>query len=486
MGAKHFLEKIIGYVGGEIADEDGVFQGGIGPALADAEGGPIEPEGLVGGVVGLENPFRCGVGDELDEAVALGLARELVADDFDGDHLAGGGEAVAQIRETMAFPATIVILPLGILFILSGLIVNIIQAVFFVLLRPLSKNCYSRINKLLTESLWLELIWLIDWWAGIKIELYTDSETLQLMGKKILGKENALVICNHRSDIDWLIGWVLAQRSGCLGSTVAIMKKEVKFLPVLGWSMWFAEYIFLERDWAKDETSLKSGFRHLEHMPFPFWLALFVEGTRFTQTKLLQAQEFAASKGLPIPRNVLIPRTKGFVTAVQSLRPFVPAIYDCTYAVPKSEASPTLVRIFKGISCPVKVQIKRHKMEELPETDDGIGQWCKDAFVAKDALLEKYSTTEIFSEQDLQQIRRPKTSILVVVCWLCLLGFLVYEFFQWTSLLSSWEGILFTVLFLLLVTVIMEIFIHSSQSERSKPPMVLPTQDPMKQKLLQT
>lgn len=28
---------------------------------------------------------------------------------------------------------------------------------------------------------------------------------------KITGKENALVICNHRSDIDWLIGWVLAQ-----------------------------------------------------------------------------------------------------------------------------------------------------------------------------------------------------------------------------------------------------------------------------------
>lgn len=31
----------------------------------------------------------------------------------------------------------------------------------------------------------------------------------------------------------------------------------------------------------------------------------------------------------------------------------------------------------------------------------------------QDALLEKYSTTEIFSEQDLQQIRRHKTSILV-------------------------------------------------------------------------
>ncbi|XP_027343405.1 1-acyl-sn-glycerol-3-phosphate acyltransferase 3-like [Abrus precatorius] len=380
----------------------------------------------------------------------------------------------------MAFPATIVILPLGILFILSGLTVNIIQAVFFVLLRPLSTNCYRRINKLLTESLWLELIWLIDWWAGIKIDLYTDSETFQLMGK-----ENALLICNHRSDIDWLIGWVLAQRSGCLGNTRAIMKKEVKFLPVLGWSMWFAEYIFLERNWTKDESSLKSGFKHLEHMPMPFWLALFVEGTRFTESKLLAAQEFAVSKGLPIPKNVLIPRTKGFVSVVKNLRATIPAIYDCTYTVPKSEPSPTLLRIFKGQSSSVKVQIKRHKMEELPETSDGIAQWCKDIFVAKDALLEKYNTTELFSEEELQEICRPKTSILVVVFWSCLLGFLLFKCFQWSSILSSWEGILFTVLFLVLVTVIMEILIHSSQSERSKP-MVLPTQDPMKQRLLQT
>jgi 1-acyl-sn-glycerol-3-phosphate acyltransferase len=25
------------------------------------------------------------------------------------------------------------------------------------------------------------------------------------------GKEHALIISNHRSDIDWLIGWILAQ-----------------------------------------------------------------------------------------------------------------------------------------------------------------------------------------------------------------------------------------------------------------------------------
>lgn len=43
------------------------------------------------------------------------------------------------------------------------------QAIFFVLIRPLSKNAYRRINRELAELLWLELVWLIDWWAGVKV-----------------------------------------------------------------------------------------------------------------------------------------------------------------------------------------------------------------------------------------------------------------------------------------------------------------------------
>lgn len=60
---------------------------------------------------------------------------------------------------------------------------------------------------------------------------------------------------------------------------------------------------------------LQSGLQRLRDYPQPFWLALFVEGTRFTQAKLLAAQEYAASTGLPIPRNVLIPRTKVDLTS---------------------------------------------------------------------------------------------------------------------------------------------------------------------------
>ncbi|XP_022154309.1 1-acyl-sn-glycerol-3-phosphate acyltransferase 3 [Momordica charantia] len=378
----------------------------------------------------------------------------------------------------MAIPAVLVIVPLGVLFILSGLIVNFIQALVFVLVRPISKGVYRRINKVVAELLWLELIWLIDWWAGAKVEVYTDQETFKLMGK-----EHALVMCNHRSDIDWLVGWVLAQRAGCLGSALAIMKKEAKFLPVIGWSMWFSDYIFLERSWAKDESTLESSFQSLEDFPMPFWLALFVEGTRFTQQKLLASQEYAASRGLPVPKNVLIPRTKGFVSAVSHMRSFVPAIYNCTVATSPKDRAPTLLRIFRGQSFVVKLQVKRHEMKELPETADGISQWCKDLFVTKDTLLEKYVTKDSFSDQQPMNIGRPKKSLVVVICWSSILVCGIVKFFQWSALLSSWEGIAFSVALLILIILVMQLLVHSSESTRSTPANVL-SQDPAKERLL--
>lgn len=363
----------------------------------------------------------------------------------------------------MAIPAAIVVVPLGVLFFVSGLVVNLIQAVCYVLIRPLSKNTYRRVNRQVAELLWLELVWLIDWWAGVKIELYTDSETF-----KYMGKEHALVICNHRSDIDWLVGWVLAQRTGCLGSTLAVMKKSSKLLPVIGWSMWFSEYLFLERSWAKDENTLKSGLQRLRDFPLPFWLALFVEGTRFTQAKLLAAQEYASSVGLPVPRNVLIPRTKGFVTAVSHMRSFVPAIYDVTVAIPKASPPPTMLRLFKGQSSVVHVHAKRHLMKDLPETDEAVAQWCKDAFVAKDKLLDKHIAEGSFGEIR-QDIGRPVKSLLVVCCWGILLILGALKVFQRSSIFSSWKGITFSAICLATVTILMQILIQFSKAEKSTP-----------------
>ncbi|KAL0383577.1 UNVERIFIED_CONTAM: 1-acyl-sn-glycerol-3-phosphate acyltransferase 2 [Sesamum calycinum] len=323
----------------------------------------------------------------------------------------------------MAIAAAIVIVPLGVLFFVSGLVINFIQAVCFLLIRPLSKKTYRRINREVAGLLWLELVWLIDWWAGVKIELYTDSETFKLMGK-----EHALVICNHKSDIDWLVGWVLAERSGCLGSSLAVMKKSSKFLPVIGWSMWFSEYLFLERSWAKDESTLKSG---PTDFPRPFWLALFS-----LRVLASRRQNFYCSRicilGRAISKKRLIPRTK------------------------------------------VHVHLKRHLMKDLPETDEAVAQWCRDAFVAKDKLLDKHIDEDSFGEQ-LQDTSRPLKSLLVVCSWAILLILGTLKVIQRYSLLSSRKGAALSAIALAVVTILMQILIQFSQSERSTPAKVAPS-----------
>ncbi|XP_071740875.1 1-acyl-sn-glycerol-3-phosphate acyltransferase 2-like [Rutidosis leptorrhynchoides] len=272
-------------------------------------------------------------------------------------------------------------------------------------------------------------------------------------------------ICVYQRPVDPLL----------ITTALAIMKKSSKFLPVIGWSMWFSEYLFLERNFAKDESTIKVGLQQLKEYPQPFWLGLFVEGTRFTQAKLLVAQEYASSHGLPVPRNVLIPRTKGFVTSVSQTRSFIPAIYDMTVAIPKNSPPPTMLRLFKGQSSVVHLRMKRHLMKDLPETDEAVAKWCKDLFVAKDDLLDKHKEADVFPDSEVHDIGRPIKSLVVVTSWACLLIFWTFKFFQWSNLLSSWKGLTITTVCLSIVTVLMQILIQFSQSERSTPANVGPS-----------
>lgn len=63
----------------------------------------------------------------------------------------------------------------------------------------------------------------------------------------------------------------------------------------------------------------------------------------------------------------------------------------------------------------------------------------------------------------------------VVISWASLVIFGVLKFLQWSSLLSSWKGIAFSAFGLGIVTVLMQILIRFSQSERSTPAKVVPS-----------
>lgn len=57
-----------------------------------------------------------------------------------------------------------------------------------------------------------EIVAVLEWWSGTECTLYTDPESYQLYGK-----ENAIVLLNHRFELDFLCGWTFCERFGVLG-----------------------------------------------------------------------------------------------------------------------------------------------------------------------------------------------------------------------------------------------------------------------------
>ena len=71
---------------------------------------------------------------------------------------------------------------------------------------------------------------------------------------------------------------------------------------------------------AKDEARIVGAFEKYKAAAIPVWMIMFPEGTRFTPAKHEVSRAFATKAGLVPLRHLLIPRTKGFSTAVTGLR----------------------------------------------------------------------------------------------------------------------------------------------------------------------
>nr|XP_011467535.1 PREDICTED: 1-acyl-sn-glycerol-3-phosphate acyltransferase 2-like [Fragaria vesca subsp. vesca] len=216
---------------------------------------------------------------------------------------------------------------------------------------------------------------LVDWWAGVRILECIEQETSNLKGE-----ECELVISNVRNDADPLLEQVLAQWSGLLGSSLAVIK-----------------------------TSARYSLSALKDFPLPFWLSVVLERTGFTQGDLRAAQR------LPVPSKVLSSDTKDLAYAVRRAYSAVPAIYVITVAIRKTSPPPTLESVIKGGPSVVHVYIKRHATKKWLQTDDAVEKLCREILAAKDASLDEHITEHRFGDKGLQAIGRPPKCFLVVI-----------------------------------------------------------------------
>ncbi|XP_065847156.1 probable 1-acyl-sn-glycerol-3-phosphate acyltransferase 4 [Euphorbia lathyris] len=267
-------------------------------------------------------------------------------------------------------------------------------------------------------SIWLSM-WpfLFEKINGTKIVFSGDS---------VPEKERVMIIANHRTEVDWMYLWNLALRKGCLGCIKYMLKSSLMKLPIFGWAFHGMEFISVERKWEIDEPVMRQMLSTFKDPQDSLWLALFPEGTDYTEQKCLRSQKFAAEVGLPVLKNVLLPKTRGFCVSLEVLRNSLDAVYDLTIAY-KHQLPTFLDNVFGIDPEEVHIHIRRIPVEDIPVSDSEAATWLMNAFQLKDQLLSDFRSEGQFpkerSEAELSTLKC-LVNVAVVISLTALLAYL--------------------------------------------------------------
>lgn len=108
-------------------------------------------------------------------------------------------------------------------------------------------------------------------WRGIQL-IFTriNRAEITVSGVDRLPKnESAIVISNHVAWTDFYMIQELAIRSGMLGRCRWFAKKELKYVPFLGWGLWAMNMPLVSRKWTSDVREIDRVFRGVLEREWP-------------------------------------------------------------------------------------------------------------------------------------------------------------------------------------------------------------------------
>ena len=271
---------------------------------------------------------------------------------------------------------------LGSLVLWPGLLVANALQISSVVLLPISKRAFRRVNSSIAGSWWGACVLYARLLQGVRIHV---------TGDEIPRIDNAVLVVNHQSMSDIPVLLDYAYSHGRLGDLKWYVKDVLKWVPGIGWGMLFLDCIFIKRNWAADKAGIQRVFKGLRSGRVPAWIVSFAEGTRFTTAKHARSLEYAKENGKPLFRHVLLPRTKGVVATLEGLSDHVHAVYNITIAY--HGTVPTLTQYFLGQATDISLHIRRTPVGELPTTNEERTDWLFEQYQHKDDLLEQHRTS---------------------------------------------------------------------------------------------
>jgi 1-acyl-sn-glycerol-3-phosphate acyltransferase len=241
----------------------------------------------------------------------------------------------------------------------------------------------------LTPYFWSSINRLVFW-------LCTRIEWDIQLPKNMLKNQSYILICNHQSWNDILINQKIFYR--LLPSVVYFMKRELLWVPILGWACWLIDFPLMRRysksylakypnKRGKDIQETKKTCERFFDCPATF--VNYPEGTRFTQQK--HKQQHSPFKHL------LNPRAGGIALALQAMQGQIKHIVNVTIVY--QDGVKGFWQFLGGAAKKISV-----RAELIPVTKNLIGdyindekfrvtfqQWLNQIWASKDELMASLS-----------------------------------------------------------------------------------------------
>jgi len=197
-------------------------------------------------------------------------------------------------------------------FIFVGIILNTIQLVLCLSSKLSNDQRWRRMHKsangYLVYLIFTQPIFLIYFWPRVDMKVFlADKKLIEEVKTNVLG----ILIANHTYELDWMVCFLLADQMGNIGSYKCFAKDELKWLPVIGWTFWMSDLIYVKRNWDQDRLDIEKKLDELMSYD-QILLGIFAEGTRYTKEKYEEAVEFAQNQNLEPFKYHLFPRRRGF------------------------------------------------------------------------------------------------------------------------------------------------------------------------------
>lgn len=230
--------------------------------------------------------------------------------------------------------------------------------------------------------------------------------------------KRSLIISNHITNYDWLIILIVLQKFSLYDDVIIILKESLRKIPVFGHSMTLFKYIFLTRNWLRDKIILKNSIHKIIQQK-NFHFLLFPEGTIFVTSQHAKSKAFAEknnimyNNSLFLPKNVLLPRTKGPNYILSSIHNSIESIIDITLFITPYSYYPQETHPYKDVYFYKTGQINFILYIDLidpsncivynTETENKVlkHDWLYFIFDKKDQLISKY--TKMHQEYHPQQ-----------------------------------------------------------------------------------